>query len=248
MRRFLALVLIAAEPAAAQVRQSQTISATAGGFAGPLADGDRFGVAAAPLGDLDGDGTLDLAVGAYVDREGRGAVWVLFLNPDGTVRQSRAVRLAEPVPGDLFGTSVAALGDLDGDGAPEIAVGADHADGGGTDRGVVWIVTLGPDGGVLAARPIDAERGGLADGPADGDLFGHSVAALGDLDGDGTPDLAVGADDASDGGPKRGAVWILFLPPRRQRPPVAARQRHGGRLRRRPQRRRLVWAGRRASR
>ena len=208
----LALLLLAL-PAAAQVRASQTVSATAGGFTGPLSDGDRFGVAAAPLGDLDGDGTPDLAVGAYGDREGRGAVWVLLLRPDGTVRQATAVRLPELAPGDFFGVALAALGDLDGDGAPELAVGADHADDGGPERGAVWIVSLEPDGRVRPAHAISATRGGLSDPLADGDLFGHSLATLGDLDGDGTPDLAVGADDTSDGGPRRGAVHVLFLRP-----------------------------------
>ena len=46
------------------------------------------GISAAAIGDLDGDGITDLAVGAGYDDDGgadRGAVWILFLNPDGTV-------------------------------------------------------------------------------------------------------------------------------------------------------------------
>ena len=63
------------------------ISSTQGGFNGTLANSDRFGVATASLGDLDGDGVTDLAVGAYFDNDGgsnRGAVWILFLNTNGT--------------------------------------------------------------------------------------------------------------------------------------------------------------------
>ncbi|WP_412061504.1 FG-GAP-like repeat-containing protein [Rubrivirga sp. IMCC45206] len=203
------LVAFAVAPAA-QVRAHQTISAVEGGFAGPLGDGDRFGVSAAPLGDLDGDGRPEVAVGASGDRGGRGAVWILSLRPDGTVHTAVPIRL-DTEPGDLFGTSVAALGDLDGDGTVEVAVGADHADDGGPDRGAVHIVSLQPDASVVRVQTISATDGGLVDAPADGDLFGHSVAAIGDLDGDGRPELAVGADDADDGGPQRGAVWILFL-------------------------------------
>lgn len=207
----MALIALALAVApSAQVRGHQTISAVTGGFDGPLADGDRFGVSAAALGDLDGDGRPELAVGAYGDDGGRGAVWILSLRPDGMVHAARSVRL-DTAPGDLFGTSVAALGDLDGDGTVEIVVGADHADDGGPDRGAVWIVSLRPDASVARVRTISATAGGLDDAPADGDLFGHSVASLGDLDGDGRPELAVGADDANDGGPERGAVWVLFL-------------------------------------
>lgn len=65
------------------------ISDTEGGFAGVLDESDQFGLSSAPLGDLDLDGVADLAVGAPLDDDGsngRGAVWVLFLNTNGTVK------------------------------------------------------------------------------------------------------------------------------------------------------------------
>jgi len=204
------LAVVLAGTGAAQVERVQTISATAGGFAGPLADGDRFGVSAAPL-DLDGDGRPELAVGAYADGGDEGAVWLLSLHPDGTVAASHKLRLAGAEAGDHVGTALATVGDLDGDGIAELAVGADRDDDGGTDRGAVTLLFLDAAGDVRQSQKISSTTGGLSDGPADGDLFGHSVAALGDVDGDGTPDLAVGGDDADDGGPSRGAVWVLFL-------------------------------------
>ncbi len=83
--------LSAVVPARAQpgtVLSHQKISDTEGGFTGILDDNDEFGYSAASLGDLDDDGVGDLAVGAWLDDDGgcrRGAVWVLFLNPNGTV-------------------------------------------------------------------------------------------------------------------------------------------------------------------
>ena len=65
------------------------MSDTSGDFIGTLQDGDFFGSSIAGIGDLDADGIEDVAVGAIGDDEGgvdRGAVWVLFMNIDNTVR------------------------------------------------------------------------------------------------------------------------------------------------------------------
>ncbi len=83
------------------VKSHQKISSTEGGFTGILDISNHFGTSLASLGDLDGDGVGDLAVGAFRDGDGgrdRGAVCVLFLdgvpcdscdmNCDGTVDAS----------------------------------------------------------------------------------------------------------------------------------------------------------------
>ena len=74
-----------------EVLYHQKISDTEGGFTGELGNGDWFGIGTAPLGDLDGDGVGDLAVGAVCDDDGgngHGAVWILFLNTDGTIKST----------------------------------------------------------------------------------------------------------------------------------------------------------------
>ena len=201
------------------VKSHQKISDTQGAFTGVLDDFDQFGTSAAALGDLDGDGIGDLAVGAHDDGDGgtnRGAVWILFLDADGTVKSHQKISDTQGAftgvldDFDLFGTSAAALGDLDGDGVEDLAVGAADDDG-GTNRGAVWILFLDADGTVKSHQKISDTQGGFTGALEDDDLFGTSAAALGDLDGDGIGDLAVGADDDGDGGTKRGAVWILFL-------------------------------------
>ncbi|MCZ6734458.1 MAG: hypothetical protein O7C65_01550, partial [Planctomycetota bacterium] len=66
-------------------------------------------------------------------------------------------------------------------------------------------------GTVKSHQKISDMQGGFTGILDDVDLFGWAVASLGDLDGDGVGDLAVGARHDDNGGPNRGAVWVLFL-------------------------------------
>ncbi|MCP3939745.1 MAG: hypothetical protein GY708_30760, partial [Actinomycetia bacterium] len=198
------------------VKAEQKISATTGGLIGPIGLG-VFGRSVAGVGDLDGDGIVDVAVGEYRDNGNQGAVHVLFLNADGTVKAEQKISsiaggLTGPLgSADRFGTSVAGVGDLDGDGIIDIAVGALYDDGGGSDRGAAYVLFLNADGTVKAEQKISSVTGGLT-GPLDnGDNFGVSVAGIGDLDGDGTVGLILGAQGDDDGGSHRGAVYVLDL-------------------------------------
>ena len=202
------------------VRSHQKISDTHGNFSGILDDSDYFGASTASLGDLDGDGIADLAVGATGDADGgtqRGAVWVLFMNSDGTVKGHEKISDTQGDftgtldDNDLFGASVVSLGDFDADNVNDLAVGAREDDDGGTDHGAVWMLFLETNGTVKSHQKISDTQGSFAGVLGEGDRFGTSLALLGDLDGDGTGDMAVGANHDDDGGSNRGAIWILFL-------------------------------------
>ena len=203
-----------------KVQQYQKISDTTGGFDGNLNNGDQFGSAVASIRDMDGDGNDELAVGAPYAGDGgtgRGAIWILFLNSDGRVKSQQKIAdgaggfKGDLNDGDHFGNAAAGIGDLDGNGIDDLAVGADQSDFGGTDRGAVWILFLNSDGKVDSQQRIADGAGGFKGDLNDGDQFGSAVADTGDLDGDGINDLAVGANQSDDGGTDRGAVWILFM-------------------------------------
>jgi len=198
----------------------QKISALEGGFTGQLDPLDGFGRAIGALGDLDGDGIPDLAIGANEDDDGgtnRGAVYVCFLNADGTVRahqkiSSTAGGFAGPLDNhDQFGRSIAGLGDLDGDGVRDMAVGAIYDDDGISNAGAVWVLFLRADGTVKASQKISATQGGFTYPLMVQNAFGMSLATLGDVNGDGVVDVVVGAIGGSVGGFQAGAAHVLLL-------------------------------------
>ena len=80
------------------------------------------------------------------------------------------------------------------------------------NRGAVYVLLMNSDGTVKSSQKIAHQTGG---GPtlADGDDFSaFSVSSLGDLDGDGVSDLAVGAQMGMiPGEMRRGAVYVLLM-------------------------------------
>ena len=207
------------------VRANQKISTTAGNFAGVLDFNDHFGYSVAGLGDLDNDGINDIAVGAIGDDDGgsqdRGAVWILFLNANGTVKAYQKISATQGnftgtlIMYSYFGSGLAPLDDFDGDGVEDLLVGSmTNSDGGAALNGSCWILLLNANGTVKSHQKISATQGGFTGVLHAGDEFGKSMAAIGDLDHNGVKDIVVGAwydDDGETGEHYRGAVWILFL-------------------------------------
>ncbi len=157
--------------------------------------GDQFGFSVAYVGDINGDGISDLAVGAPGTDPGSlvdaGSVYLLS-GATGTLIRRIDGALAE----GAFGFAVAAAGDINGDGVPDILVGAPGPNG---STGQAFVIS-GADGSVLLTLT----------GTAAGDQFGWAVAGVGDVDGDGVPDLLIGAPSADPGGLTDAGSAFLF--------------------------------------
>lgn len=180
-------------------------------------DEAHFGWAVAYLGDLDRDGHPEIAVGAPWDDDAganAGALWILSLDPASRPVSTRKLVIAGLSAGDQFGHAVASLGDIDGDGVADLAVGAPGDDTGGTNRGAVYVLFLQTDGTVWAQRKIASQQGGFRGLLDAGDQFGYALTGSGDLNGDLVADLVVGVPGDDDGPPPGldfGAVYVLFL-------------------------------------
>jgi hypothetical protein len=171
---------------------------------------DYLGMAVAGVGDVTGDGRDDVLLGAYGHDAGgldAGAAWVVPGGTVGDVSVAVGHRLLGAGEGAWAGASVAAGGDLNGDGARDVLVGAVGASRGGPDAGAVLVFH----------GPITGDRGaGSADAAVLGawayDRAGAAMSAPGDLTGDGVPDLVVGAWGYDGAGEESGAAWVIAGP------------------------------------
>jgi hypothetical protein len=176
--------------------RAQVISGATGNVLhtfGVLSIGDAAGA-----GDVDGDGHDDVIVGDIGDATlgtstGRATV---FSGATGAVLHTFIGKATK----DFFGISVAAAGDVDGDGFDDVVIGADQASTFNAGPGYVQIRS--GQNGTLITELV---------GNSIGDRFGHSVSGAGDVDADGFDDVIIGAFGDDPAGTGSGSAVVFSI-------------------------------------
>lgn len=190
--------------------------------------GDRFGAysiqvngevivgTTGELADVNGDGFLDLIVGAGFGENGEdiGKVYVFF--GDGTGRfdgspildaANADIIIIGATAQDFFGASIA-ISDINEDGLPDLVIGAPGTDFAALDAGSVYVFLNQGAPNYFATSAASANL--RIDGNQALGEFG-SFVAVGDFNDDGRPDLAIGAPLVGVGpNPGAGAIYTFF--------------------------------------
>lgn len=195
-------------------------------FVGEL-DTDYAGYGMAAVGDLTGDGALDLVVGSIGNGDAganAGKVYLVAgpLAPGSWSLGDAATTWIGETASDYAGIDLARAGDLTGDGLADLLVGASGYDGEGGGGGRAYVLASPFDPGAFSMADAYASVTGLGApaGPAPpphgafgtGDFVGDALVGDSDFDGDGFADLALGASGDQTVGLNSGKVAVLFGP------------------------------------
>ena len=207
------------------------------GFNGVRLDGidskDYSGISVSGAGDVNGDGTTDLIIGAYKadpNPTDAGESYVIFGSSTftsstlpqvflGSLEGSTGFIVNGIDGNDQSGTAVsgAGAGDVNGDGFDDFLIGAPRADQpSNSDAGESYIVfgsaSVGA-GGSINLSDLNGTNGFVLNGIDGGDRSGAAVAAAGDVNGDGFADFVIGAvyaDGANNGANSAGESYLVF--------------------------------------
>ncbi len=159
-----------------------------------------FGEQVAPVGDIDGDNRGDFAVAASRDQklDGRDRPGRIYFYSG---KRGDLISVIDgPKTGKRYGKVLETAGDVTDDGVTDLLVGTDDMTlKGVTNQGLVD--TLDPTAPEAEIYRVVGAKG---------DGVGRSVAAAGDVDGDGTPDFVTGSDGSDDTGVKKAGLVTLF--------------------------------------
>jgi hypothetical protein len=185
------ILVLAAGPGLAQALSNRLLS--------PPLPTSGYTRSATGAGDVNGDGYSDVIVSRWSQETAQ-----LFLGGPSGVDGTADVTYAGSGPSEWFGYSIAGLGDINGDGFDDVAVGAPFNDAEAFEAGHVYVFLGGrvPDGTadmVLSLR-------------AAGYRFGFSLDGAGDVNRDGFRDILVGSEAGmwSGCGPCSKQAWIYF--------------------------------------
>ncbi len=152
------------------------------------------------IGDVNGDGFCDIAIGDVAHNVDRGRIFCYPGGSEGPRNTAGWVTESNQAEAE-YGFAVATAGDVNGDGFDDVLVGAPYYDNGQIDEGAVFLF-LGSNQG-LGWVPLWWAEGNQA-----GCELGYAVASAGDVNGDGLPDVIVGAPGFEVGGVTEGGAFV----------------------------------------
>jgi len=204
--------LIFGDPAALPL--DQLLSAADASFLGESYE-DWAGDPVSGAGDVNGDGYADMLVGAPsfgVIPDATGKVYLILggtggWSMDTPLSQVDSSFLGE-ANGDEAGYAVAAAGDVDGDGYGDVLISAARNGQLQADAGKAYVLLGGPGAWGWDTPLQDSDASYLGENA--GDEAGYSLDGIGDFDGDGFADVAVGARNNSDNAPAAGKVYVIL--------------------------------------
>ncbi|HPH92421.1 MAG TPA: FG-GAP-like repeat-containing protein, partial [Ferruginibacter sp.] len=166
----------------------------------------NMGRCVASAGDVNGDGFSDVIVGANLFDNGQtdeGTSFVYSGSANG-IKEPVAWVLVIQQSNAQFGTSVSSAGDVNGDGFSDVIIGAPLYDNGEADEGRVYLYYGSGNGIGPSTIPVilETNKGGAN--------LGNAVAAAGDINGDGYSDIALAAQNYTNGQTAEGAVYIYY--------------------------------------
>jgi hypothetical protein len=163
---------------------------------------EEAGSALGAAGDVDGDGLADILIGGS-GADGAGVAWLVSGAGVGKATLSEASARIDGTKGDTdgLGDALIGAGDVDGDGLADILIGGSTSG----DTGAAWLL-YGPTSGALTTADADATFSGIASG----DQAGYSLAAPGDLSGDGLSDLLIAAPSGSSADTSAGEIYFIL--------------------------------------
>ncbi len=185
---------------------------------------DNLGYSVKNAGDLNGDGIADLVIGAPLsDPNNAGKTYIVFGNKNGfdqtidlsSLDGTKGFVINGGEAGDQSGRSVSNIGDINGDGIDDLAIGAPFSGINGDNSGAAYVIFGSKDPQNFAApielSNLDPTQGFTIKGGESGDNAGWAVSSAGDFNGDGIKDLLIGATNPGDNGSGvPGESYIIF--------------------------------------
>jgi hypothetical protein len=158
----------------------------------PGVAGAGFGIVPACAGDVNGDGFADVVIGAGDDNPvgnnlAPGTAYLYLGSAAGLSPMPQQTLVGPGGPGGAFGVGAGSAGDIDGDGYGDVLIGAYLLS---NNLGAAYVYRGGANGLGTSPTVLTSPVGGLG-------AFGYPAVGVGDVNGDGYPELFVGAQQAN---------------------------------------------------